>query len=246
MRRDLRVVLIDNHPLFRFGLCAVLRTTPGCEVVGEAANGRAGVALAVSLRPDVVVVDLNLPDVSGIEATREITTAVPTVGVLVLTTHSHDDALFAAVRAGARGYLLKGAGGDEMLRAVHAVGNGEVIFGPMVAGHVLDFFRQRVRVPAEPIPGLTTREREVLDLIARGATNTLIAHRLGISHKTVRNHVSNIFSKLRVVDRSQAIIRAKQAGLGGRNDHKSENDGHPFGATVRPDERDTWTHDAGT
>src|SRR5262249_23159911 len=129
MRRDLRVVLIDNHPLFRFGLCAVLRATPGCEVIGEAANGRAGIALAISLQPDVVVVDLNLPDVSGIDATREITTVAPGVGVLVLTTqNNNDDTLFAAVRAGARGYLLKGAGGDEMLRAVQAVGNGEVIF----------------------------------------------------------------------------------------------------------------------
>jgi len=219
MRRDLRVVLIDNHPLFRFGLCAVLRTTPGCEVVGEAANGRAGIALALSLRPDVVVVDLNLPDVSGIEATREITAGCPTVGVLVLTAHNHDDLLFAAVRAGARGYLLKGAGGDEMLRAVHAVGNGEVIFGPMVAGHVLDYFRQHSRTPAPAIPDLTARERQVLDLIARGATNTLIAHRLGISHKTVRNHVSNIFGKLHVADRAQAILRARQAGLGAGSDY---------------------------
>ena len=215
MRRDLRVVLIDNHPLFRFGLCAVLGTTPGCEVVGEAANGRAGIALALSLQPDVVVVDLNLPDVSGIDATREITSASPAVGVLVLTTHNNnDDSLFAAVRAGARGYLLKGAGGDEMLRAVHAVGNGEVIFGPMVAKHVLDYFRQRLRTPAPTIPDLTARERQVLDLIARGATNPLIAHRLGISHKTVRNHVTNIFGKLHVADRAQAIVRAKQAGLG--------------------------------
>ena len=214
MRRDLRVVLIDNHPLFRFGLCAVLRTTPGCEVVGEAANGRAGIALAISLQPDVVVVDLNLPDVSGIHATREITTAAPSVGVLVLTTHNNDDSLLAAVRAGARGYLLKGAGGDEMLRAVHAVGNGEVIFGPMVAGHVLEYFRQRTSASGPAIPDLTARERQVLDLIARGATNTLIAHRLGISHKTVRNHVSNIFGKLHVADRPQAILRAKEAGLG--------------------------------
>jgi len=220
MRRDLRVVLIDNHPLFRFGLCAVLRTTAGCEVVGEAANGRAGIALAISLLPDVVVVDLNMPDVSGIDATREITTAAPAVGVLVLTTHNNnDDTLFAAVRAGARGYLLKGAGGDEMLRAVQAVGNGEVIFGPMVAGHVLEFFRQRTRAPAPAIPDLTARERQVLDLIARGATNTLIAHRLGISHKTVRNHVSNIFSKLHVVDRAQAILRAKEAGLGAGHEY---------------------------
>lgn len=219
MRRELRVVLIDNHPLFRFGLCAVLRSTPGCEVVGEAANGRAGVALALSLQPDVVVVDLNLPDISGIDATREITTAQPRVGVLVLTAHNNDDSVFAAVRAGARGYLLKGAGGDEMLRAVQAVGNGEVIFGPMVAGHVLDYFRQRSRTPAPAIPDLTARERQVLDLIARGATNTLIAHRLGISHKTVRNHVSNIFGKLHVADRAQAIIRAKQAGLGVGNEY---------------------------
>jgi len=219
MRRDLRVVLIDNHPLFRFGLCAVLRTTAGCEVVGEAANGRAGIALALSLRPDVVVVDLNLPDLSGIEATREITTACPTTGVLVLTTHNHDDSLFAAVRAGARGYLLKGAGGDEMLRAVQAVGNGELIFGPIVAGHVLEYFRQRTRDPAPAIPDLTARERQVLDLIARGATNTVIAHRLGISHKTVRNHVSNIFGKLQVGDRAQAIVRAKEAGLGARNEY---------------------------
>lgn len=219
MRRDLRVVLIDNHPLFRFGLCAVLRTTPGCEVVGEAANGRAGVALALSLQPDVVVVDLNLPDVSGIEVTRQISAACPATGILVLTSHNHDDSVFTAVRAGARGYLLKGAGGDEMLRAVQAVGNGEVIFGPMVAGHVLDYFRQRSIASAPTIPDLTARERQVLDLIARGATNTLIAHRLGISHKTVRNHVSNIFGKLHVVDRAQAIVRAKQAGLGAGSDY---------------------------
>jgi DNA-binding NarL/FixJ family response regulator len=215
MSRSLRVVLIDNHPLFRFGLCAVLRTTPGCEVVGEAANGRAGIALAVSLLPDVVVVDLNLPDVSGIDATREITTAAPAVGVLVLTQHNdNEDSLFAAVRAGARGYLLKGAGGDEMLRAVQAVGNGEVIFGPMVAGHVLEYFRLRSRTPTSAMFDLTARERQVLDLIARGSTNIVIAHRLGISHKTVRNHVSNIFGKLQVMDRSQAILKARQAGIG--------------------------------
>ena len=219
MHRDLRVVLIDNHPLFRFGLCAVLGTTAGCEVVGEAANGRAGIALALSLQPDVVVVDLNLPDVSGIEATREITTAHPAIGVLVLTTHNNDDSLFAAVRAGARGYLLKGAGGDEMVRAVQAVGNGEVIFGPMVAGYVMEYFRQRSRTPPPAIPDLTARERQVLDLIARGVTNTLIAHRLGISYKTVRNHVSNIFGKLQVGDRAQAIVRAKQAGLGAGKDY---------------------------
>lgn len=219
MRPDLRVVLIDNHPLFRFGLCAVLRTAPSCEVVGEAANGRAGVALALSLKPNVVVIDLNLPDVSGIDATREITTANPGVGVLVLTTHNSNDTLFSAVRAGARGYLLKGAGGDEMLRAVQAVGNGEVIFGPMVAAQVLDYFRQRSRTPAPAIPDLTARERQVLDLVARGATNTLIAHKLGISHKTVRNHVSNIFGKMHVADRAQAIVRARQAGLGAGTDY---------------------------
>ncbi|HEY0640901.1 MAG TPA: response regulator transcription factor [Pseudonocardiaceae bacterium] len=220
MHRVLRVVLIDSHPLFRFGLCAVLRTTPGCEVVGEAANGTAGIALARSLRPDVVVVDLDLPDIHGIDVTHEITLAQPGVGVLVLTTSNADETVFAAVRAGARGYLLKGAAGDEMLRAVHAVGNGEVIFGPMVASRVLDYFRHRLRTPAPSIPALTAREREVLDLIARGATNVLIAHKLGISHKTVRNHVSNIFGKLHVADRAQAIVRARQAGLGNeRVDH---------------------------
>lgn len=220
MRRDLRVVLVDDHPLFRFGLCSVLRTTAGCAVIGEAADGRSGVAMAAELRPDVVVVDLNLSDIDGVDATRAITTVSPATGVLVLTAQNDDDSLFAAMRAGARGYLLKGAAADEMVRAVQAVGNGEVIFGPLVAARVLERFRNGFRATQPTIPTLTDRERQVLDLVARGATNTMIAHRLGISHKTVRNHVSNVFGKLHVADRSQAIAVARRAGLGnGRPEH---------------------------
>jgi DNA-binding NarL/FixJ family response regulator len=159
--------------------------------------------------------DLDLPDIHGIEATRSITQTSPHIGVLVLTMFDDDDSVFAAMRAGARGYLLKGAGHGDILNAIAAVGTGTAVFGPSVARRLIDFFgAQRAAAVATPFPELTDREREILNLIASGENNTAIADRLFLSAKTVRNHVSNIFSKLQVADRAQAIVRARRAGLG--------------------------------
>jgi DNA-binding NarL/FixJ family response regulator len=212
--RALRVLLVDDSRSFRAQLCAAL--DDGCEIVGEAGSGRHGLQLALELRPGVVVVDLDLPDVSGIAVARRITAAIPSTGVLVLATQGSDGSMLAAVRAGARGYLLKSAGDDEVLRAVQAVGNGELIFGRVPADGVLDHLRRRGAAGTRT--ALTERERQVLELMASGVSNSLIADRLGISHKTVRNHVSHIFGKLHVEDRAQAIIRARQAGLFARRD----------------------------
>ncbi|MFB9904923.1 response regulator [Allokutzneria oryzae] len=209
----MRVLVVDDHPLFRYGLCAMLSTVPEIEVVGEAATGTAAVSLAASLQPDVVVMDLNMPDFNGVEASRRITRTSPHIGVLVLTMFDDDQSVFAAMRAGARGYLLKGAGEDEIVRAIRAVGQGEAIFGPAVATRLLGFFGSTPAQPVEAFPELTSREREVLSLIAQGESNPAIARQLVISPKTVRNHVSNIFSKLHVADRAQAIMRAREAGL---------------------------------
>ncbi|SDN48059.1 response regulator [Allokutzneria albata] len=210
---QMRVLVVDDHPLFRYGLCAMLSTVPEIEVVGEAATGTAAVSLAASLQPDVVVMDLNMPDFNGVEASRRITHTSPHIGVLVLTMFDDDQSVFAAMRAGARGYLLKGAGEDEIVRAIRAVGQGEAIFGPAVATRLLGFFGSTPAQPVEAFPELTSREREVLSLIAQGESNPAIARQLVISPKTVRNHVSNIFSKLHVADRAQAIMRAREAGL---------------------------------
>jgi DNA-binding NarL/FixJ family response regulator len=207
-----RVLIADDHPMFRDGIRLVLSTEPRIELVGEAADGLEAVAHAADLQPDVVVMDLNLPGRNGIDATREIVTASPHVGVLVLTMFDDDESVFAAMRAGARGFLLKGAGHDELIRAILAVADGGVILGPRVARRMQRFFD----APREPsvFPGLTAREHEVLDLVAMGRSNPEIASALHISGKTVRNHVSNLFTKLQVVDRAQAIVRARQAGLG--------------------------------
>ncbi|MCP3800741.1 response regulator transcription factor [Allokutzneria sp. A3M-2-11 16] len=210
---QMRVLVVDDHPLFRYGLCAMLSTVPEIEVVGEAATGTAAVSLAASLQPDVVVMDLNMPDFNGVEATRRITHTSPHIGVLVLTMFDDDQSVFAAMRSGARGYLLKGAGEDEIVRAIRAVGQGEAIFGPVVAARLLGFFGSTPAQPVEAFPELTSREREVLSLIAQGESNPAIARQLVLSPKTVRNHVSNIFSKLHVADRAQAIMRAREAGL---------------------------------
>ncbi|HET8625853.1 MAG TPA: response regulator transcription factor [Thermomicrobiales bacterium] len=213
-----RVLIADDHPVFRYGLRALLSAEPATAVVGEATTGEEALALATALAPDVVLMDLNLPGINGIEATRRILAARPAVAVLVLTMFDDDDSVFAAMRAGARGYLLKGAAGEETARAVRAVADGEAIFSPAIARRLMQYFGARYasNVPAPPpaFPDLTEREREILALIARGYTNPAIAERLSISPKTVRNHVSAIFGKLQVAGRAEAIVRAREAGLG--------------------------------
>jgi DNA-binding NarL/FixJ family response regulator len=211
----LRVLVVDDHPLFRFGLCAALAQRDDIEVVGEAAGGQAAIEAASGTTPDVVVMDLHLPDLGGVEATRAITNANPRIGVLVLTMFDDSESVFNAMRAGARGYLLKGAEPDELVRAVQAVARGEAIFGQSIAAQVLRYFNG-LNTSTVSFPELTSREREVLELIAAGRSNGEIAQILSLSGKTVRNHVSIIFGKLRVADRAQAIVRAREAGLGQR------------------------------
>jgi len=214
---SLRVVLADDHPIFRDGLRALLGTVDGVQLVGEAATGNEAIEVVGRLLPDVVLMDLQMPERNGIEATRIIRDQHPDVGVLMLTMFEDDDSIFAAMRAGARGYLLKEATGEELALAIDAVGHGQAIFGPSVARRVMAFFAAAGSgaYAAQPFPELTAREREVLELIAQGRNNGDIARRLVLSEKTVRNHVSNILAKLQVVDRAQAIVRAREAGLGG-------------------------------
>lgn len=211
----LRILIADDHPLFRDGLRAMLASAPGTELIGEAASGEEAVALAAELQPDVVVMDVQMPGMSGIEATRKIVEESPHVRILIVTMFDDDGTVFAAMRAGARGYVLKGANYREMLRAIGAVGDGEAIFSPKVAGRLMNYFAD-VRAVSSPrlFPELSDREREILDLVARGHRNADIASHLYLSPKTVRNHVSNILHKLQVADRTQAIIRAREAGLG--------------------------------
>jgi DNA-binding NarL/FixJ family response regulator len=211
-----RLLIADDHPAFRSGLRALLETARDLVVVGEAATGGAAVEGAATLQPDVVLMDVNMPGLDGVEATRRIVDRAPHVAVLVLTMHDDDETVFAAIRAGARGYLLKGAQRAELLRAVRAVASGEAIFGPGVARRLVSFFSRPAPGPdADAFPELTDREREILDLMARGHSNAEITASLGLSPKTVRNHVSNVFSKLQVRDRAEAIVRAREAGMGG-------------------------------
>jgi DNA-binding NarL/FixJ family response regulator len=209
----IRVVLADDHPVYRSGLAGVLADADDIEVVGEAADGVAALALAAELQPDVVLMDLHMPGVTGVEATRQL---AGKTSVLVLTMFDDDESVLAAMRAGARGYLVKGAAGDRIVGAVRAVAAGEAVFGADVAGRVLGVFAddRRASRAAQPFPTLTDREREILGMIASGWSNTDIARRLVLSDKTVRNHVSNVFAKLQVADRAQAIVRAREAGLG--------------------------------
>lgn len=210
----IRVVIADDHPIVRSGLTALLGSLDGIEVVGVATNGREAVDQARQLRPDVLVLDLQMPDLDGFAAAREIAQVAPLVAVLVLTMFADDDSVFAAMRAGARGYVVKGAEQGEIERAVRAVAAGEAIFGPGVAARVLNLFSAPRNRGAEQFPELTARERRILDLLAGGLSNMAIATRLGLAPKTVANNVSSIFAKLQVRDRSEAIIRARDAGLG--------------------------------
>jgi DNA-binding NarL/FixJ family response regulator len=208
-----RIVVVDDHPMYRKALTALLRDQPGCEVVAEADNGVDAVAATGRTQPDVVLMDLAIPALNGIDATRQIVASSPHIAVLVLTMYDDDESVFAAMRAGARGYLLKGADQEDIVRAVAAVARGEAIFGPSVARRIMEFFAApRLAVPT--FPALTAREHEVLDLIAAGRSNPDIARALVLSSKTVRNHVSNIFAKLQVADRAEAIVRAREAGMG--------------------------------
>jgi DNA-binding NarL/FixJ family response regulator len=210
----IRVLVADDHPVFRAGLRALTEETPGLEFAGEAADGEQAVVVCAEQRPDVVLMDIRMPGASGIDATRRIVAAQPGVGVLMLTMLEDDTSVFAALRAGARGYILKGADPDQIVRAVTAVAAGEVIIGAALAARVAAFFHGGTRSATPAFPALTTRENDILDLMAAGLPNAVIAERLALSEKTVRNNVSNIFVKLQVNDRSAAIVRARDAGLG--------------------------------
>lgn len=210
----IRVVLVDDHPVVLGGLRALLDSLPDFEVVGTAMDGEAGVREVVLTKPDVVLMDIRMPGIDGLEATRRIRESASGVAVLVLTMFDDDDTVFGAMRAGAQGYLLKGADQAEIDRAIRAVVAGEAIFSPGVAQRVLGYFAAPPPV-ADPFPELTAREREVLDLMAAGERNQVIADRLFLSPKTVANHISSIFVKLAVADRSAAIVRARRGGLGG-------------------------------
>jgi DNA-binding NarL/FixJ family response regulator len=211
----IRVLVADDHPAFRRGLELMLVEVDDLEVVAMAETGARAVELAGTLAPDVVLMDLRMPGLDGIEATRRINRGAPAPVIVVLTMLEDDDSVFAAMRAGARGYLLKGADEDEIVRAIRAGAAGEAILGPEVDARVICHFAQGAGSSAAALPSLTVREREVLEMIAAGKGNATIAHELVISLKTVRNHVSNVFTKLQVSDRSSAIVKARKAGLGG-------------------------------
>jgi DNA-binding NarL/FixJ family response regulator len=213
-----RVLVVDDHAVFRYGMRAMLANAPGFEVVGEAATGEEAVEKAAESRPEIVLMDIQMPGMNGIEATRRIVQANSEVGVVVVTMFGDDDSVFSAMRAGARGYVLKGADAEEVMKVLRAVAEGEAHFGPEIARRIMSFFSAPKPAPAsEAFPELTAREAEILDLMARGMSNQEIARRLYLSQKTVRNHVSNIFLKLQVADRGHAIVRAREAGLGQGN-----------------------------
>jgi DNA-binding NarL/FixJ family response regulator len=211
----MQILIVEDHPMFRDGLRRMLETVEEFEVVGEAVTGEDAVELVKQIKPNIILMDLNLPKMSGIEATKQIVGIQPDTGILVLTMFDDDSSVFAAMRAGARGYLLKEANRNEIVRAIQAVGEGEAIFSPAIARRMMYYFEAKTKaVQVDVFPQLTEREREVLDHIARGENNTEIATELGLNPKTVRNHVSNILSKLHASDRAQAIIMAREAGLG--------------------------------
>lgn len=215
----IRVLVVDDHTLFRDGLSAILQNVPDMAMVGEAATGREAVTQAATLTPDVILMDISMPDLNGIEATQQVLAIKPDTGIIMLTMLEDNDSLFAAMCAGARGYILKGADKAEVLKTIRAVAEGEALFGPAIAARLTAFFQHsrgsaHQQQLATPFPDLTEREREVLNLIAQGENNQEIARRLCVSAKTVSNHISNIFNKLQVADRAQAIVKARSAGLG--------------------------------
>ncbi|HET9588543.1 MAG TPA: response regulator transcription factor [Anaerolineales bacterium] len=216
--KPIRVLIADDHALFREGVRAILKSVPDIEIVGEAGTGQEALALASELSPGVILMDINMPDLNGVEATQRILKTHPSVGIIFVTMLEDDDSLFSAMRAGARGYVLKGADKAEMLKSIRAVAEGEALFGPAIAARLLTFFHDKPppkgKSSPTPFPDLTDREREILSCIAHGDTNTEIAEQLSISLKTVRNHVSSIFNKLQVTNRAQAAIRGRDAGLG--------------------------------
>lgn len=210
-----KVLIADDHAFFRQGLRALLRVIGDVEVIGEAENGGETIERALALQPDVILMDVQMPDLNGVEATRRILQTSPHIGILMLTMFEEDDAVFAAMRAGARGYVLKGADRGELGRAIMAAARSEAIFSPAIAQRMIRYFSKiSTHPPHAPFPQLSERERDVLDLIAQGLNNAVIAERLVLSQKTVRNHVSNVFAKLQVADRAEAIVRARNAGLG--------------------------------
>jgi DNA-binding NarL/FixJ family response regulator len=210
----LRVLIADDHPIFLAGLRQLLDTHPGLTCVAAATTGTQAIALARSSHPDVAVLDLHMPDLSGVDAARAIGEAAPDVAVLMLTMLADDESVFAALRAGARGYLLKGSTPDEVVAAIQSVASGGAVFGPSIAARIIDHFSAHQRPSPVELPELTDREQAILELLADGESNPAIAVRLHLSPKTVRNHVSNIFAKLQVGDRRQAMLRARDAGLG--------------------------------
>ncbi|MFN8482260.1 MAG: response regulator transcription factor [Anaerolineae bacterium] len=210
----IRVLIADDHTLFRSGLHALLNLFSDIQVVGEASTGEETISKAEALQPDVILMDIQMPGVNGIEATRRIMQTSPNVGIIVVTMFEDDSYVFLAMCAGARGYILKEANEDEVLRAIRAVASGEAIFGAAIAKRLVQFFSKPTPTSPAVFPELTDREREILDLIARGESNADIAQILVLSPHTVRNHISNIFAKLQVADRAEAIIRAREAGLG--------------------------------
>ncbi|MEZ5091844.1 response regulator [Nocardioides sp.] len=216
----IRILVVDDHPVVRGGLVSLLQTLPGLEVVGEAADGQAAVDAAVDLRPDVVLMDVKMPVMDGVEATRRIRERAPECRVLVLTMYDDDGTVFTAMKAGAHGYLLKEAEQTDILRAVQSVVAGEAVFGPGVAARLLGYFAEPPRPAgspdeaAYPFPELTDRERDILDLLARGRRNADIGAELFLSPKTVSNHLTSVFAKLQVASRAEAIVRARERGLG--------------------------------
>ena len=215
MTDRIRILIADDHTLFRDGLRALFASLPDLEVVGEAATGEDAVTQAAAQQPDVILMDIQMPVINGIEATRRILHTSPHIGIVVVTMFEDDDSVFAAMRAGARGYILKGADQADMLRAIRAVAQGDALFSAAIASRMISYFAApKPALSAQIFPELTDREHEVLHLIAQGYNNMEIAERLTLSPKTVRNHVSNIFNKLQVADRAQAIVRAREAGMG--------------------------------